>query len=132
MQVARRQQKHRISVDHVAVMVGKEGAVGVAVKSHAQLGMLQRDLARHQFRMQRSTGFIDVAAIRSVMDEYSIAADGPENFGGNLAGGPVGAIENNFHAPGFFIHLAVHLAQVDLLLQPIHVRCVQPGSILQG
>ena len=67
-----------------------------------------------------------------MMNEYSIAADGPKNFGGNLAGGPVGAIENNFHAPGFFIHLAVHLAQVDLLLQPIHVRCVQPGSILQG
>ena len=130
--MARRQQKHRISVDHVAVMVGKEGAVGVAVKSHTQLGMLQGDLARYQLRMQRAAPFIDVPAVGRAADRHDLRAQIGEQPRADFVGGPVGAIENNFHAPGFFIHLAVHLAQVDLLLQPIHVRCVQPGSILQG
>ena len=80
-----------LSTSAIFVMIGEQGAVGVAVKADSQIGFAGYHFAGHDVRVQGTAILIDIAAIRRVMDKLGVHATQLENLRSNVAGGPVGA-----------------------------------------
>ena len=77
-------------------MVGKQDAVGIAIKADAQISFAGDNFIRRYFGMQRATVFVDIAAVGSAVGEVRLRATPLENFWSNSAGSPISAIHHNF------------------------------------
>ena len=97
-EVARQQKHHGIAIYYVAVAVGKECAVGVAIKADAQIGGPRQHFPRNNLRVQRAAVLIDVAPVRRAMRELRMRARALEYFRSNRAGRAVGTVHNNVQA----------------------------------
>ena len=76
----------------------EHGAVGIAVKRHAQRGARFEDFLAQLFRMQRAAAVVDVAPVRLVVNGDHFRAEGTEQRRPKLAGGAIGAIEDQFQS----------------------------------
>ena len=61
-------RQHLIAVDHVALGVGEERAIGVAVVRDARVGAQPHDLGRHDLGVQRAAAVVDVRPVRRRVD----------------------------------------------------------------
>src|SRR5947209_13028707 len=73
-------------------MIGKQGAIGISIKTNSQFGFARHYLPGHNFRVKCATIPIDITAIGRVVDKLGMDAAPVKNFGGNVAGRSVGAI----------------------------------------
>ena len=62
VEVACGEQQHGVSVDDATVLVGEEGAIGVAVEGDAERGLVLDDLGGDYIGVQGSATLVDVAA----------------------------------------------------------------------
>ena len=97
-EVASDGEENAIAVDDFAGFANEEGAVGIAIEGHTELGALGDHALLQTFEMERAAAGIDVAAIGGDAHLDDIGAERTEEFGAELVGGAVGAIENDAEA----------------------------------
>ncbi len=96
LEVARGEEEDGVAVDDAAVLVGEEGAVGVAVEGDAERGFVVTDGAGDDLGVERAAVLVDVAAVgRGVGDDDVGAAELREELGGDGGGGSVGAVDDD-------------------------------------
>lgn len=92
---ARDGEEHAIPIDDFTGGGDEEGAVGVAIEGHTELGFF-RDDARLQTReMQGAAIGVDIAAVRRSAHGEDFGAEGAEQFRAEFIGRAVGAIEHD-------------------------------------
>ena len=74
LEVAGGEQEDGVAVDDVAVLVGEEGAVGVAVEGDAHGGFLRDDFGGDDVGVERAAVLVDVAAVGAGVGEDDFAA----------------------------------------------------------
>ena len=97
-EVASDGEENAIAVDDFAGFANEEGAVGIAIEGHTELGALGDHALLQAFEMERAAAGIDVAAIGGDAHLDDVGAERAEEFGAELVGGAVGAIENDAEA----------------------------------
>ena len=95
LEVARAGEHDGVAVDDVAVLVGEEGAVGVAVEGDAEGGSGAFDLGGDDLGVESATVLVDVAAVGGGVGDVDGAVEGFEELWGDGAGGAVGAVEDD-------------------------------------
>ena len=83
-----------IAVDHVALLVDDDHAVGVAVERDADIGAHFIDLADEIAWRGRAAILVDVEAVWIDAELDHVGAKLPQGLGRNLVGRPVGAIDH--------------------------------------
>ena len=94
LQVAGRDPQHAVAVGHPALLGGKDGAVGVAVQSHAQVGAPFGKGLRHLLRVEGAAVPVDVLAVRGAVNEKAIELESFRQQGSHLGSRPVGAVDD--------------------------------------
>ena len=87
-----------VAADDLAVGVGEDDAVGVAVEGDAEVGLVLADELAGGFRVERAAAVIDVEAVRVVADGDDFRAEFLKNERADEVGGAVSAIDDNFQA----------------------------------
>jgi len=77
------------------VLVGEEGAVGVAVEGDAEGGGEDFDLGGYDFGVEGAAVFVDVAAVGGGVGYVDGALEGFEELRCDGTGGAVGAVKND-------------------------------------
>ena len=95
LQVAGGEEEDGVAVDYVAVLVGEEGAVGVAVEGDADGGFLGDDFGGYDFGVEGSAVLVDVAAVGAGVGDVDFAAEIGEELRGYGGGGSVGAVDDD-------------------------------------
>src|SRR5215813_2226350 len=87
-------QQDAVSVDHSAVGVGKQGAIGVSVKRNAQVKRAWplSNLSGNGFRMQGSALLVDILPVWRCIDKCCLYPQSAEQLWRLGGGGPIGAI----------------------------------------
>ena len=98
LHIAGRHQHHPIPIDYPAVGVGKQRAVGIAVKGDSQVRAQGLCLPGNDFRMQRAAVFVDVAPVRGHMRQVNLPPKRGEKLRGDDGRCPIGAVDHNFLA----------------------------------
>ena len=91
-------RQHLVAVDHVALGVGEERAIGVAVVRDARVGAQPHDLGGHDLGVQRAAAFVDVRSVRRRVDRRHVGPEAPEQVGRDLRRGTVRAVNDHAHA----------------------------------
>ena len=87
-----------ITVDQMAMLVGDQHAVGIAVERDADIGSHLAHLAAERFRRRRPAIVIDVEAVGFDADRHHVGAEFPECVGRNAVCGAVGAVDDDAQA----------------------------------
>ena len=95
LEVAGAGEHDGVAVDDVAVLVGEEGAVGVAVEGDAHGGAGDFDLGGDDLGVEGAAVLVDVAAVGGGVGDVDGAVEGFEELRGDGAGGAVGAVEDD-------------------------------------
>ncbi len=95
LEVAGAGEHDGVAVDDVAVLVGEEGAVGVAVEGDAEGGAGDFDLGGDDLGVEGAAVLVDVAAVGGGVGDVDGAVEGLEELRGDGAGGAVGAVEDD-------------------------------------
>ena len=93
--VAGDQRHDLVTVDLLAVLVGQDHPVGVAVQGDAQIGTARSHGRLHAFGMGGAAFVVDVGTVGVDADGDHLGAQLPQNLGRNLVGGAVGAIDDD-------------------------------------
>ena len=74
LHIAGRHQHHPVPIDHPAVGVGKQRAVGIPIEGDPQVGAQRLGLPGHDFRMQGAAVFVDIASVGGYVRQVNLAA----------------------------------------------------------
>ena len=85
-----------VSVDHIAVGIGEDDAVGVAVERDADVRLMFPDQFAHLFGMGGAAVFVDVCSIRSDGNGDDLDSKLLQDQRCDIIGGTVGTVENRF------------------------------------
>src|SRR5437660_408494 len=81
-------------------MVSEQRAVGISVKADSHIRLTGHYFTGNDFRVQRAAIFIDIAAIGSIVDKFSVDAAQLEYFRGDSAGCAIRTIHHYFESSG--------------------------------
>ncbi len=95
VEVAGGEEQDGVAVDDVAVLVGEEGAVGVAVEGDADGGFVLDDFGGDDFGVEGAAVLVDVAAVGRGVGDDDFAAEIGEELRGDGGGGAVGAVDDD-------------------------------------
>src|SRR6185437_7803845 len=95
VEVAGGEQKDGVAVDDAAVLVGEEGAVGVAVEGDAHGGFLGDDFGGYDVGVERTAELVDVEAVGAGVSDDDLAAKVGEELRSDRRGGSVGAVDDD-------------------------------------
>ena len=115
---ARHHGHELVAVDHMALLVDDDDAVGIAVERDADIGAQLAHLADQRLRRGRADVAVDVEAVGLDPDRDDLGAELPERLGRDLVGGAVGAIDDHAHA--FEVELARQGALGELDVAGMH------------
>src|SRR5262249_54820700 len=85
---------HGVPIHHSPVLIGKEGAIGIAIKGDAQVASPALYLGSDNLGMQSATVFVDVSAIGSVMYEIDFHPEHGKQFRRDTTCGAVCAVNH--------------------------------------
>jgi hypothetical protein len=88
-------QENAVAVNNLSRFADKEGAVGIAVEGHAELGALGEHAFLQTIEMERTASGVDVAAIGRNTHGDNPRAERAKKFGAKFVGGAVGAVEED-------------------------------------
>ncbi len=100
-EVARDGEKNAIPVNDFARFADEEGAVGISIEGHAELGALGDHALLQTFEMKRAAAGVDVAAVGRHTHREDLRAERAEEFGTEFVGGAVGAVQKDAEAGKF-------------------------------
>ncbi len=86
-----------VAAPDTAGVVDEDGAVGVAVEGHAEVGTLAHDDVGQRLGVQGSGVLVDVAAVWLVVDDDDVRAGAAEDVGRDTGSGAVTGIERQRH-----------------------------------
>ena len=84
-----------VAVDHMALLVGDDDAVGVAVERDADVGAHLAHLAAQSVGKGRAAFAVDVEAVRLDADRNDVGAELPKRFRRDAIGRAVGAVDDD-------------------------------------
>ena len=87
-----------VAIDQMAVLVGDDDAIGVAIERDADIGAHFEHLAAERLGRSRAAFAVDVEAVRLDADGDHVGAQLPERAGRDAVGGAVGAVEDDAQA----------------------------------
>ena len=87
-----------VAVDHVAVLVDRDAAVGVAVVGESHVEAVAHDEALEVLDMRRAGVDVDVESVGHVVGHIDIGAQRIEDWLRDAGGGAVGAVEAHLDA----------------------------------
>lgn len=88
-------EENAIAVHDFSRFADEERAIGIAIKGDAETGAFGDDALLQTLKMQRTAAVVDVAAVGGNTHGDDVGAESTEEFGAELVGGAVGAIEND-------------------------------------
>src|SRR5581483_2425980 len=97
-QGARHDLHHIVAVEHLALAVHQDGAVGVAVQRHAEIGSFSQYRLAHAGGVQRAAVAIDVLAVGIDAQRNHVGAQFVQYVGTDLVGGAVGTVDHHLDA----------------------------------
>ena len=83
------------AINHLALVVGDDDAVGIAVEGNANVGTQLAHLVAHDLGVRGPAAFIDVYAVGLVADLDHFGAQFPQRSGRNLVGRAIGGIDDH-------------------------------------
>ena len=87
-----------VAVDHVAAVINRQAAVGVAVVGKAHVEPLLKHMTTQALHVRGTAINVDVEAIRRVGDHADVGAKGVEHGLCHRGGGAVGAVQADLYA----------------------------------
>ena len=94
MEVIRGGVEYEVAVGNAAVAHREDGAVGVTVEGHAQVGLGLARCRRHLLGIKRSAVLIDVAAVRPGVQDFGANTKPPHELRSNAARRAVRAVHH--------------------------------------
>ncbi len=98
MQRKRGQQQHGVAIHDFAGMRDEQGAIGIAIESHAQIRAGLEHLGAQGFQMLGATMQIDVASVGGAADGFDLGPQAREQLRAEIRRRTVGGIDNNADA----------------------------------
>ncbi len=91
-----RDHRHQlVAIDHFAMLVDNDDAIGVAIERDADIGPHFLDLGAQRVRRGRAHLVVDVEAVRLDADREHFGAQLPQRNGRHLVGGAIGAVDHH-------------------------------------
>ena len=91
-------QQHGIAIHHLAAGRDEDGAVGIAVEGHAEIGAMGHDGLLQAFQVQRAAVQVDVAAVGLGADGDDVGAERAKQLRRQPVGCAVAAVDRQLHA----------------------------------
>ena len=88
---------HLVAVDHPALLIHRQAAVGVAVKGHRQVVFSLLHQAGKVLHMGGAAFAVDIGAVGRVAEEGRFGPQQPEQCPGGAHGAAVGAVHQHLH-----------------------------------
>jgi hypothetical protein len=94
-EVTRDGEENAIAVDDFSCFADEEGAVGIAIESHAELSALGEHALLQAVEMKRSAAGVDVAAIGRDTHRDDFGTERMKEFGAEFERGTIGAVKDD-------------------------------------
>jgi hypothetical protein len=91
-------EENAIAVDDFSGFANEKSAVGIAIEGDAKTGAFCDDALLQALEMERTAAVVDVAAVWGDTHGDDVGAESAEEFGAELVGGAIGAVENDAEA----------------------------------
>jgi hypothetical protein len=112
-------KEHLVAIDNFALVVHHDHPIAVTVESNADVGPLRHHLGFKRLRFGCPILVINVKTVRRRTDRNDRSPELVENLGGNVVGGAVSAIDDDFESVEIMAETKGALAEFDIAARGI-------------